>query len=39
MKTIPEDCEIERVIELKIPRLNAARSLVIAKAMGGSRTE
>ncbi len=31
---IPEDCEIERVIPLKVPGLSAARSLVIAKVSG-----
>ncbi len=32
---IPMDCDIERVIQLKVPGLIAARSLVIAKVSGG----
>jgi 16S rRNA (guanine527-N7)-methyltransferase len=35
--SIPIDCEIERVIPLRVPGLNAARSLVIAKASEGWR--
>jgi len=34
MGTIPLGCEIERVIALNVPGLNAARSLVIARVSG-----
>ncbi len=34
MGAIPQDCEIESVIRLHVPGLNAARSLVIAKVTG-----
>lgn len=34
MAGIPEDCEIERVISLHVPELQAARSLVIATCKG-----
>lgn len=35
LNQIPVGCEIEKVISLKVPGINAARSLVIAKVSGG----
>jgi 16S rRNA (guanine527-N7)-methyltransferase len=35
IESIPAGCEIERIIQLKVPSLTAARSLVIAKVSGG----
>ncbi len=32
---VPDDCQVERVIPLQVPGLDAARSLVIAKYKGG----
>jgi 16S rRNA (guanine527-N7)-methyltransferase len=36
--TLPEGCQVERVIPLKVPGLNAARSLVIGACKGNSAT-
>ncbi|MDD4911690.1 MAG: 16S rRNA (guanine(527)-N(7))-methyltransferase RsmG [Sideroxydans sp.] len=35
LNQIPAGCEIEKVISLKVPGIDAARSLVIAKVSGG----
>lgn len=35
LRSIPGWCEVERIIQLKVPGLVAARSLVIAKVSGG----